>query len=152
MLFRNLRIKFLKIEEDIDLVDHYGKTLLMHATANENQKDIDMLLKLNADPFRGDKYGYSAFTIAIRNGNEDLVLRFIEIKIPTLLDELSSDSEGVFHYIAAQLCKRNSEFRNLLGFDDSGTRQCFVAAKRICEDLGMDSTDLLFLDKSGLVW
>jgi len=143
-----------KIKEkdfDVNSQDNIGYTLLMYAVSYHCPKTIKVLLSLEANPFLTNESGRSAFSIALRENNEDLAAQFLKLKEEELTKaELSLskylDSEeegGIFYFIASNIGQKSSTLKELLGFDSDAAQICFVEAVRDYEALGKDSSELL---------
>ncbi len=66
---------------DLNILDHDGWTLLMHAAVHDQVRIVRILLEAKADPRIADEFGVTAHSIALKRG-------FTEIS--TLLQQAAS--------------------------------------------------------------
>lgn len=130
----------------IDEVDKFGYTKLMYATTyHENQKALK-LLDQGANPFKISEFNDSAFFIALRKTNIELVKKFIQKQNLSLSLEISKflkdANEGELYYrIASDMINEPYELRTQLGLEKTA-HVCFAYATQACETLGVDTSDL----------
>lgn len=110
---------FPEYKKDIDHFDSVGESLLMYATSIGKQDVVTKLLNLGANPFKGNKYGYTAFSMALGNGYEDLAKKFILNKIFEF--ELTKYS-NFGDYIVSQIS--NKDLQKYLGLSSREVRTC----------------------------
>jgi len=141
--------------DGIDSQDSMGNTLLMHAVTHQKPLLIEKLLAQHADPFKSDEFGNTAFSIAIRTGQENCVKMFLKTKIkdieksPELSQYLPAlvyapqKEKDIDYYIASHICLKESTLRDLLSMDEQSAKICFADASSRCEVLGVDASSLL---------
>ena len=132
------------IEFKIDTLDNYSYTKLMWATKTDNMLMINELLTKNANPFIENGYNLSAFVIAIRNKNTQVVKQFLQ----TIQYEDNSQEADFYYSIGKAMLNENSHLRKRINFSIKSIKICFIEVCRISERLGKNISDLLELAKS----
>ena len=116
-------------EDNIDYIDEGGNTFLMKAITHGSNKIADKLLDLKADPFIGDNYGNTAFSIAIEKQNLTYAKKFINIR-GNFIDLNQLDTIYNFEiFIVSNICIYNSQFREFIGLDNKKAKMCFFNAE-----------------------
>ena len=64
----------------IDAKDYHGNTALHKAAEKGNMSEVQSLLSQGANPNLQNQYGYSAFCIAVQQGNLELIKEFLNYK------------------------------------------------------------------------
>jgi tetratricopeptide (TPR) repeat protein len=133
-----IRVYTEELGKQLDEPDSSGNTLLMYATIHNNKKLIENLLEKNCDPFKADKFGNSAVSIAFDERKEELAEEFF-IKFSQL--KFDSLEEGGFtRYIAPKM--HGNELNEIFHNNQTSIDTCLDAVERYCECLG-DTPDYL---------
>lgn len=72
-------------------IDNYGNTLLHITTEHSNSKCVEDLLNAEYDPNLKNKFGKSAWDIAIANQNKEVLSKFVDHRIKTATGNLQKE-------------------------------------------------------------
>ena len=133
----------------VNAQDELGNSPIIYATKYHSYKIIELLLAYNASPFSTNKFGDSAFSIAVENRNTQLVKDFLlpkkhEITKAGLKQILSIEDDREFYYDLAQMLSiKDTNLTKILGLTFRAEKTCFLKAIEVCDFLAKDTSDLL---------
>ncbi|MDF2965756.1 MAG: hypothetical protein K0Q51_1144 [Rickettsiaceae bacterium] len=122
-----------ELKKEIDEPDNTGNTLLMYATTHENFPLIKKLLSLGANPFKGDKYNNSSFSIALNNRNESITTEFLKMIYKT--DEFNNE-KGINFYMK-KLIQDKNELTEKLQVSKDDAEECFTQVNDFYQSLDL---------------
>jgi ankyrin repeat protein len=134
--------QFIKLIEgqDVNILDSDQETFLLKATKAQSFKIIQELLNRGADPFIGNKFGESAFSLALQDQNIHLAKIYLDLKNHP--EEVKRQSEQDifpkdFYQEVAHLLQENS-----LQLDEKVIQESFMRISENYQLLGADTEDL----------
>jgi len=126
-------------KNEIDKLDDTGNTLLMYATAHEAKPLIQQLIELGANPFKADKLGNSAFSIAISNRNENIAKIFLKKIISD--ESVFEEEEHSLPFYIDELCTKKSAV--ILGVSKAEVEAFCDVAKEYYTSIDLDNVEYL---------
>ena len=120
--------------------------LIKATTFPEDKNQIEKLIKLGANPFKWDEFGNSAFSTSLLNNNQAIAKYYLSSKFPEkwqfIEKEINNDEKAFCKYIASHIATKDSELRDLLGYNTQAAKICFAEASSYYDVIGEDSSNL----------
>jgi ankyrin repeat protein len=95
-------------------VDDYGNTLLHIGTEHSNEKYVEDLLNSNYDQDVKNKFGKSAWDIAITNQNKNIINKFVDHRVKTATSVVKERNELLQNEVSL-LTKRKAVLETQVG-------------------------------------
>lgn len=121
IVFRNARNNALDLSDKsftslfrltkVKPVDDYGNTLLHITTEHSNLKYVEDLLNSDYDPNAPNKFGKSAWDIAVANQNSSVLTKFVDHRIKTAT-KVFEDRNDVLQTTVTGLSRKRKELED----------------------------------------